>query len=789
MTNQGGTQDNTSDLAGKEPLTNDELCFSLPKEERLLLPYKQIVQEDNFIINAEDKAEIIKRIGGNDNMKASPVKTVVKDDEKIRLVHIKIEDADSVQEPTVLKIKINKPPVEREVEKAVEQKVEKKIDVSAGVAQMATVDKKKTSFFKKLASKFFNAKSSDYKDDDGLPLVKRVQKVFEEGLREEYLKIGIERRKEISRNGDALVAKVLELNPENKKLSQAEYDKLADNIRVYILYWLSSFALPNKTVENAVEVKFDKIVKILKLEIIQEKNNKEAVIIPVVPEAKKVLKSDPESVILASVEKTVEQPVKKELSFREMAEVKAEEKSKIQPVISLKNIDIKYNFGKPTEYYAIKNASVDIYAGELIIFFGPSGCGKSTLVNAIAGLERPVGGTVEVMGKNILNFNYDQMADYHADTIGFVFQAYNLIESLSVEDNIIFPQMFRNVSRSQRKKKAQDLLDRFEIRRHAKKSPVMLSGGQQQRVGIARALVNDPVIILADEPMGNLDSASADIVVKIFRDLSKIENKTVILVTHNPELLSIANRIVYMKDGVIIREEVNDDVRPAEIKKEKEEEKVKDDQNIPVELRNLLKIYGGITSSQLNSMWIPLKAKMITDQILQKYTREQIEFIENVIKRRLMGIIPREEVFSLIDLPIEEGGAGLDKRSAETLADKIEMILLEVEMIKKYVDKEVSNPQESTLAEEDAVTEIRKQLLLQSEAHIIQKNIDNLEKFIRMRLENKIDKGGFVDGVSKPLALNGAGFGKSVAKKFARELELLMLIKFGEESESKPYKK
>lgn len=476
-----------------------------------------------------------------------------------------------------------------------------------------------------------------------------------------------------------------------------------------------------------------------------------------------------------------------EIKISEDKNKATEDKSK--PVISLKNIDVKYNFGKPTEYYAIKNASVDIYAGELVIFFGPSGCGKSTLVNTIAGLERPVSGRIEVGGKNILQFNDDQMADYHADTIGFVFQAYNLIESLSVEDNIIFPQMFRRVSRADRKKKAQELLDRFEIRKHAKKSPMMLSGGQQQRVGIARALVNDPLIILADEPMGNLDSASARIVIDIFRDLSKKDGKTVILVTHDPELLSIANRVVYMRDGVIVKEDVNDDIRPAEVKKKNEEEGVKDDSNIPVELRNLLKTYGNISADQLNTMWIPLKAKMITDQILQKYTREQIEFIENIIKRRLMGIIPRTEVFNLIDLPIEDGGAGLDKRTAGILADRIETILMEVDKIKDYVTKKVNDAQGYETAKEDAVTEIRKQLLIHSEAHLIQSNIDHLEKFIRMRLENKIDKGMFIYHVAKPLDFGGAGFGKNVAKKFARELELLMLIKFGEEAESRPLKK
>jgi hypothetical protein len=146
-------------------------------------------------------------------------------------------------------------------------------------------------------------------------------------------------------------------------------------------------------------------------------------------------------------------------------------------------------------------------------------------------------------------------------------------------------------------------------------------------------------------------------------------------------------------------------------------------------------------------------------------------------------------VFDLIDLPVDSGGAGLDKRAAGAMADKIEIILTEADKIKKYISNQIDNMQDDIVAEKDLVVEIRKELLINYKGHLIQKNIDNLDGFIKMRLENAIDNASFILGVSKPLSLNGAGFDRRTAKKIARELELLMLIKFGEESEASLLKK
>lgn len=450
---------------------------------------------------------------------------------------------------------------------------------------------------------------------------------------------------------------------------------------------------------------------------------------------------------------------------------------KIKSLISVRGVDVKYNLGKESEYHAIKGVDLDIYSGEFIIFFGPSGCGKSTLVNVIAGLERPCKGDVTVDGEDILRYNYDQLADYHTKKIGMVFQAYNLIDSLSIADNIALPQMFMEEDKKVTKELVKELLQRFEIEKHAKKPPAMLSGGQQQRVGIARALVNNPRIVLADEPIGNLDSASAEIVVKIFKELNRRDKKTVLLVTHNPDLLPIANRIFHMKDGCIVREEIREDKRPEEARKKKV---VEDDGiDIPKELKLLMRTYGNLTNSQLGIMWTPLKAKMIARRILQKYTLEQTEIIERAIRMRLTEVNDKKMLYEVLDMPLSKGGAGLDRRAAVSITNEVEKILEEVKKVRQYVKATKNNEVENE--EMKIVIELRQQIMRFYHGHLLQENVDMLDEIIRKRLKNNIDKGEFISLVSKPTGEGGAGFNKRTAKTFSSELELLMLIKFGEE--------
>lgn len=225
----------------------------------------------------------------------------------------------------------------------------------------------------------------------------------------------------------------------------------------------------------------------------------------------------------------------------------------MEPIISIKNLSVVYDKGTQAEIVALSDISLDIFPGEFVIVFGPSGCGKSTLLYAISGAERRMtDGELWIKGKNLRTLKGEEMIDFHRKSVGMVFQAYNLIPTVNVFDNIILPLVFRGVSKKERMEKGKELIEKFKIGHLAKTRPALLSGGQQQRVGIARALVNDTEIILADEPTGNLDSQSAFVAMDMFTDLNLINKKTIILVTHESQYLPYASRIVYMKDGKIV---------------------------------------------------------------------------------------------------------------------------------------------------------------------------------------------------------------------------------------------
>ena len=210
------------------------------------------------------------------------------------------------------------------------------------------------------------------------------------------------------------------------------------------------------------------------------------------------------------------------------------------------------------------SVSLEIFSGEFIILFGPSGCGKSTLLNCIAGLEVPDKGKVLVRGEDLSKLTKAELAKYRNKKIGMIFQSFNILKSFNVLENIALPQTFSGVSRSRRLKRAEHLLSMFGLSAVGKRIPTEISGGQQQRVAIARALVNNPWILICDEPTGNLDSKASEEVMDLLEKLNSKSKRTVVLVTHNPEHLKYANRVVYMKDGKITKEEKKRSVRHVE---------------------------------------------------------------------------------------------------------------------------------------------------------------------------------------------------------------------------------
>lgn len=218
-------------------------------------------------------------------------------------------------------------------------------------------------------------------------------------------------------------------------------------------------------------------------------------------------------------------------------------------LIELKDVSKLYGFGDATSV-ALDEVSLTIAAGECVAVMGPSGSGKSTLMNVIGLLDRPTHGDYYLSGRKVSRLNANQRAHTRRDKIGFIFQSYNLLARLTAIDNVGLPLLYKGVSVGKRNKTAWEMLERVGLGDRAYYYPRQLSGGQTQCVAIARALVNRPQLIIADEPTGNLDSSSSRLVMELLSEINKSGN-TVIFVTHNPELTRYATRVVYMQDGAV----------------------------------------------------------------------------------------------------------------------------------------------------------------------------------------------------------------------------------------------
>lgn len=222
-------------------------------------------------------------------------------------------------------------------------------------------------------------------------------------------------------------------------------------------------------------------------------------------------------------------------------------------LIEVQDVSKLYGFGDATTL-ALDEVSLTIEKGEFVAVMGPSGCGKSTLMNLIGLLDRPSHGDYRFDGKPVARLRANQAAKIRRDTIGFIFQSFNLLPRLTTLENVALPLAYKGVTLKRRTKQASQMLERVGIQSREYFLPSQLSGGQAQCAAIARALVNNPKLIIADEPTGNLDSISSRLVMELLADIHKMGN-TILFVTHNPELTRYATRVVYMHDGGIVHDE------------------------------------------------------------------------------------------------------------------------------------------------------------------------------------------------------------------------------------------
>jgi len=420
----------------------------------------------------------------------------------------------------------------------------------------------------------------------------------------------------------------------------------------------------------------------------------------------------------------------------------------MEPIIQVKNLSVIYNLGKNNETVALKDINLKIYPGEYIIFFGPSGCGKSTLLYCLAGLQTPTQGEIMVQDKNLLELSLKEMVIYRRLFVGMIFQAYNLIPTLNVLNNVILPLVFGGSVSGLDIEKAKSLLQKFGIENLANRYPNELSGGQQQRVAIARALIYNPSILLADEPVGNLDSASAKIVIDTLSEINESLGKTIILVTHDPFYLDYAHRVFHIKDGEIIRVVTNPkrkQIGPFE------------------QIQTVEK-----TSSRPE---VSLQPRALAQYLLTSLDEPIIKRLEIAIEKRMSGEITESEFKEILDRPFEKGGVGLYRQTAENFAQKVERILAESAPLREKVFAE--KPQEEI---DKTVESLRKFLLEGWNGFLkLEEQVRRLDEAIRLRLEGKIDKKEFQKRLDLSFKEGGVGLNRRTARNFMRKLEIALL--------------
>ena len=234
-----------------------------------------------------------------------------------------------------------------------------------------------------------------------------------------------------------------------------------------------------------------------------------------------------------------------------------------KPIIEIKNVKKIYKMGSE-RIQAVDDVSFEIQKGEFCCLLGTSGSGKSTLLNLMAGIEKASGGQILIKGKNIREMNEKQLAKLRQKYLGFVFQSYNLLNSMTALENVEFPLVFKRVPSRKRRKMAKDMLTKVGLGSRMNHRPKQMSGGQQQRVGIARAFVAKPEIVFADEPTGNLDTKTTMEVMNLIKQIAKDNCQTIVMVTHDPRLAKFADKIIHILDGKIQSVELIDHEKDGE---------------------------------------------------------------------------------------------------------------------------------------------------------------------------------------------------------------------------------
>ncbi len=430
-----------------------------------------------------------------------------------------------------------------------------------------------------------------------------------------------------------------------------------------------------------------------------------------------------------------------------------------KPLITCRDLTITYNKGKSNEFKALQHVNTDIYEGEYIILFGPSGCGKSTLMYAIQGSLPPGDGTLLIRGDDIYSYPPQERVYFQRYVMGIIFQSFNLIGSLSVLDNVALPMIFCDANKATRERRAQMLLDRFGVGQVSHKIPSMLSGGQQQRVSVARSMVNDPQILLADEPTGNLDSISTQQVMDKIDEINTFDMRTIIMVSHNAAHLSYAHRVYYLKDGFIVREVVNP--------QRKQIKPVREGETIVTELEQLARLfpYDSVDT---------LRVKSLTNFLTQDYTFSQLARIEKAIQLLIKGKIHKKLFVDALVKKYDEGGVGIDKKTAEHMAEVSVSIVKQSTDIKRFRSDNDSDA--AFFSQHKFAERVREYLLEHHRIPLTKATEANLTTMIADRLSGIHGEKEFHEQLMASLKNGGLHLDEKTSDDLARYMEKLIAL-------------
>lgn len=430
----------------------------------------------------------------------------------------------------------------------------------------------------------------------------------------------------------------------------------------------------------------------------------------------------------------------------------------MDPIIKIENLNLWYEKGKPIEVHALKNINLSINKGDYVAFFGPSGCGKTTMLYSISGIDRFQEGRILINGRDISGLSNQELSIFRQTGIGIVFQQFNLVPSLNVLKNVALPMLFVGITSEKADIEARKLIERLGLSQYANRYPHELSGGQQQRVGIARALANNPPIIVADEPLGNLDSTNAKIVLDFLKELNEKDGRTVIMVTHEAWSLRDVKNIFHMKDGVI------SDV-----------EQIKNDTVVESLSKHLYEQISSVSSHRKEieeeKAKEKISARILANFLLRGYSMDEIMRFESIVNDRFMGKIDHREFYKLMNEPFKNGGVGLWKKKADKITEYIDEIIekrKEVKIIYSILEKDPE------LSISDEIRDIRKWLLDGYTGELSQTQIGAFDEVISDRIKGFVLPEKVVEVFDLSASKFGVGLSFRASQLMAEKLELIL---------------